>query len=202
MPEDKPVVSEGVVSGKELSAAWADSEARDSIKRIARGMLLLALLLLLGAFLTPNGEIWYSVPGGSVGSSGWSGLIPPLPPDSGFVGTVMNWVTFLTALLVTDTSALCLFLSVVSVTSKTSPVIDALLYGVLAVALLARRSRIAAALLLLLAGAGLVISGLRLTGSMQGESGNVIVSILATLGAARACQLTASYHREPGAASK
>jgi hypothetical protein len=201
MPEDKLAVpDEPLRSGRETAAAWAMAEARASIKRIGVGMLLLALVLLLGATLTSNPEVSYSLsPGHSVGSRGWSGLIPPLPPSAGAVGTMMNWLTFLIALLVTLTSALCRFLSIASVVSKTSPVVDAVLYGALAAALLAWRSRVAGVLLLLLAGAGLVISGLRLTGAMAGEAGNVIVSILAVIGAIRACQVTAAYYQQPRA---
>jgi hypothetical protein len=192
MPEDKAVVPEEPASeGKKLAAAWAVGEARAGVSRVGKGMLLLALVLLLGVFLTPNPEVMYSLgPGHSVGSSGWYGLIPPLPPAAGFFGTLMNWGTWLIAFLVTDIGALCRFLAIASVVSKASPIPDALLYGALGAALLVWKSRVPALLLVLLAGAGFVISVLRLSGTLAGSAGNVVVSLLALIGAARGCQLT------------
>jgi len=77
MRDDKPAVSEAPArGGRELAAAWADAEARAALNRVAQGMVLLALVLLLGAFLAPNPDVWYTVgPGQSVSSSGWSGLV-------------------------------------------------------------------------------------------------------------------------------
>jgi hypothetical protein len=192
MPQEEPVVpGEGASSGRELAAKWAQDEARAGVKRVGKGMLLLALVLLLGAFLTPNPEVTYSTgPGRTIGWSGWYGLIPPLPPSTGFVSTVMNWVTWLIAFLVTDIGALCRFLTVVPVAWKASVIPDALLYGALGVVLIASKSKAAAVLLLLLTGAGLVITVLRLNGTLTGDSGNVIVSLLAFIGAMKGCQLT------------
>ena len=72
MPQEEPVVpGEGASSGRELAAKWAQDEARAGVKRVGKGMLLLALVLLLGAFLTPNPEVTYSTgPGRTIG---WSG---------------------------------------------------------------------------------------------------------------------------------
>jgi hypothetical protein len=192
MHDDKPVVPDVPGSGgKRLAAEWADAEARAGVGRVGKAMLLLALILLLGAFLTPNPEVMYSLgPGHSAGSSGWSGLIPPLPPSAGFFGTSMNWVTWLLAFLVTDVGALCRFLTIAPVVSKTSPVPDALLYGALGAALLAWKNRVPAVLLLLLAGAGFAISLLRLSGVLAGGAGNVVVSLLVLIAAVRGCQLT------------
>jgi hypothetical protein len=178
--------------GKKQAAAWADAEAGAGLRRVGKGMLLLALVIVLGAFLTANPAVSYSVgPGHSVGVSGWSGLIPPTPPSgAGLVGALMNWVTWLFALLVTDVGALCRFLTIVSVVSKAAPLPDAALYGVLGAALLFWRSRAPAILLALLAGAGFVITLLRLGGTLTGPGGNVVVSLVALVGAVRGCQLT------------
>ena len=163
-------------SGKEQAARWAASEKLASLKWIARGMLLLALVLLLGAVLDPNPAVPYSA-------------------APGLWGTLMNLVSYGTAVAVKLASAACRFLSVASVVPGTSHVPDAILYGLLGGALLAWKNRVPALLLLLLAGAGLAISALRMAGVLAGDSGNVVVSILAVIGAFRASQLATALHR-------
>jgi hypothetical protein len=177
--------------GAALAAQWASEEARRALNRVGTLMVVLGVVLLLGAFLAPNPSVTYAVGAvHSMGSSGWSGLIPPLPPSSEGFGTVMNWVTWVLAFLITDVGALCRFLTVVSVVWPSSPVPDALLYAALGAALRAWRSKAATILLVALSGAGFVMSVLRLAGVLTGSSGNVVVSLLALVAAAKACQLT------------
>jgi hypothetical protein len=177
--------------GAALAAQWASDESRRGRKRVGTLIVVLGVVLLLGVFLAPNPSVTYGVGAGrSVGSSGWSGLIPPLPPSSEGFGTVMNWLTWLLAFLITGVGALCRFLTVVSVVWPSSPVPDALLYVALGAALWAWRSKAAAILLVIPSGAGFVMSVLRLAGVLTGSSGNVVVSLLVLVAAAKACQLT------------
>ena len=81
--------------GANVAEKWAGDEARASVNRTGKLVLVLALVLLLGAFLSPNPAVNYTMGSGhTIGASGWSGLIPPFPPSSGLAGTLMNWVAW------------------------------------------------------------------------------------------------------------